>query len=82
LDNEKLKLGITGWTLHNLQTSSGIVNKIADLQEVGSKRVDSRKQMADGRWQKAQIKSPVRKFAGREGGSRWIQYAISSRRPR
>jgi hypothetical protein len=29
LDNEKLKLGITGWTPHNLQTSSVIVNKIA-----------------------------------------------------
>ena len=26
------KLGITGWTLHNLQISSGIVNKIADLE--------------------------------------------------
>jgi hypothetical protein len=53
LDNLKLNLdgGVpgteptwNGWTLHNLQSSSGIVNKIADLKEFAAWQAASKVQ--------------------------------------
>ena len=38
------KLGITGWTMHNLQISSRIVNKIADLERFSPNKLNAETQ--------------------------------------